>query len=279
MKKKVFKAEITENKQIADKIYQMVIKAPQISENYWPGQFVNVYLDDKSILLPRPVSISSVSEDTVTLIYKVVGKGTKEMTSKSPGELVRVSSNLGNGFRLEDVFHEITGTSKVVALVGGGMGIAPLIGLARMLVKEKNVRGLNDEAVKIVAFVGFQNGPILLETLEECCNRIYFSTENATKGFKGNVIQLIEHVMKQNGIRVDYYMACGPKPMLRALAQKCNNTGIPLQVSLEERMGCGYGACVGCVCQTKEKETSKIKLKKVCADGPVFFGNEVVWDD
>lgn len=274
MKKEVFKAEITENKPIADKIYQMVIKAPQISENYWPGQFINVYLDDKSMLLPRPVSISSVCEDTVTLIYKVVGKGTKEMSSKYPGELVKVSTNLGNGFRLEDVFNEIKGTSYVVALAGGGMGIAPLAGLSRILAKEKNLRGLNED-IKIVAFVGFQDEPVLLETLEECCNHVYFSTENGAEGFKGNVIQLIE----QTDIKVDYYMACGPKPMLKALAHKCKNTGTPLQVSLEERMGCGYGACVGCVCKTKEKETSKIVLKKVCADGPVFFGSEVAWDD
>ncbi|HHU16814.1 MAG TPA: dihydroorotate dehydrogenase electron transfer subunit [Clostridiales bacterium] len=275
MKKEVFKAEIAENKPIADKIYQMVIKAPQITDNYWPGQFINVYLDDKSMLLPRPVSISSVSEDTVTLIYKVVGKGTEEMASKGPGELVRLSTNLGNGFRLEDVFNEIKGTSSVVALVGGGMGIAPLVGLARLLAKEKKVRGLNDEDLKIVAFVGFQDEPVLLETLEDSCNRVYFSTESGAKGFKGNVIQLI----KKTGIKVDYYIACGPKPMLKTLAQICKNTSIPLQVSLEERMGCGYGACVGCVSKTKEKETSKFKMKKVCADGPVFFGSEVVWDD
>ena len=100
MKKEVFKAEIAENKPIADKIYQMVIKAPQITENYWPGQFINVYLDDKSMLLPRPVSISSVSEDTVTLIYKVVGKGTEEMAGS--GELVRLSTNweMDSGWRM-----------------------------------------------------------------------------------------------------------------------------------------------------------------------------------
>ena len=155
------------------------------------------------------------------------------------------------------------------------MGVAPLIGLARMLIKEKKVRGLSDEVVQIIAVVGFYEEPILLEALEECCHRVYFATENGTEGFKGNVIQLIE----QNDIRADYYMACGPKPMLRAIAGRCENTGISIQVSLEERMGCGYGACVGCVCKTREKGTSKTKLKKVCSDGPVFFGNEVVWDD
>lgn len=275
MKKKVFVAKITENKKIADKIYRMIIKAPQISEDFCPGQFINVYLNDKSMLLPRPLSISSVCEDTVSLIYKVVGKGTKAMAAYCSGDTVRVSTSLGNGFWLEDIFHELDGNSKVIALVGGGMGVAPLIGLARMLVKEKKARGLTDEAVQIVAIVGFQDGPILLEALEECCDYVYVASEKGTKGFKGNVIQLIE----QNNIKANYYMACGPKPMLKALAHRCENTRVSIQVSLEERMGCGYGACVGCVCQTKEKETSKIKFKKVCADGPVFFGNEVIWDE
>ena len=112
-----------------------------------------------------------------------------------------------------------------------------------------------------------------MEEKEALGVKVYVATDNGAVGFKGNVVEL----MKQEVIKGDYYYSCGPKPMLRALNAYCEELGVPIQVSLEERMGCGYGACVGCVCKTKGKTDEGVTQKKVCKDGPVFLGSEVVW--
>ncbi len=282
MFKKIIETEIIENKKIAEGIYRMVVKSPETAADARAGQFVNIYLRDKSMLLPRPISISSINDGIITLIYKIAGKGTEELAAYLPDESVRMSTSLGNGFQPEDIFKEMDSNhnlnrAKVIALVGGGMGAAPLIGLAQTIMNEKNKRGFEDDDLQIIVIVGFQDEPILLEEFEACCDHVYVATESGSTGFKGNVLQLIE----SEGIESDYCFACGPKPMLKALAARCENDNIPIQVSLEERMGCGYGACVGCVCRVRSEETEGMKVmsKKVCTDGPVFFGDEVVWDD
>lgn len=281
MFKKIIEAEIIENKKIAEGIYRMAVKAPETAADARAGQFVNIYLRNKIMLLPRPISISRVYDDVITLIYKIAGKGTGELSAYLPGEPVRISTSLGNGFQLEDVFKETDSNHnlnkvKIIALVGGGMGVAPLVGLAQKIMNEKEKRSFKDDDLQVIAIVGFQDEPILMKEFETCCNHVYIATESGSTGLKGNVLQLIE----RKGLKPDYCFACGPKPMLKALANRCENANIPLQVSLEERMGCGYGACVGCACRIKAKEEgAKSIRKKVCTDGPVFFGNEVVWDD
>jgi dihydroorotate dehydrogenase electron transfer subunit len=128
--------------------------------------------------------------------------------------------------------------------------------------------------IKLTAAVGFQDTPFLITELKSFCNEVIIASEKGTSGFRGNVLEMME----QRGLDADYYLSCGPKPMLAALAGYCRRMGRPLQVSLEERMGCGYGACVGCTCKTRGHDGSE-KQKKVCLDGPVFFGEEVIWDD
>lgn len=255
MSKKVIEGMVLSNTPIETDVYRMIIKVDDIAQNARCGQFVNVYPKAKHTLLPRPISICEIEKDTLTLVYGVVGEGTKEFASYHVGDRIRISSSLGNGFKPVD--------AKCSVLVGGGIGVPPLVELAKHIDGEK------------IAVLGFRDAPFLKEKLELLGVKVYIATDSGKYGFKGNVVELLEH----ENIRGDYYYSCGPKPMLRALAKYCENKGIPLQVSLEERMGCGYGACVGCVCKTKAANEKGFEHKKVCKDGPVFLASEVKWDE
>ena len=255
MSKKVVMGKIQGQGMIAPGIYKMIIHAPEVAKSAHCGQFINVYPKGESTLLPRPISISEIGEETVTIIYSVVGKGTDEFSKYETGEAVRISTALGNGYT-------VSKDAKVSVLVGGGIGVPPLVELAKQIQGEK------------IAVLGFREDPILVETLEKLGVKVYIATDSGKVGFKGNVVQLIE----SEGITGDYFYACGPKVMLRALASHCEKQNVPVQVSMEERMGCGYGVCVGCVVKIKEESEKGFVLKKVCKDGPVFLGSEVRWD-
>ena len=255
MSKQVIEGMILSNTPIAKDVYRMVVKVDEIAQDAKCGQFVNIYPKQKHTLLPRPISICEIGKDTLTLVYSVVGEGTKEFSMYHVGERVHLSSALGNGFKPM--------TAKCSILVGGGIGVPPLVALAKELEGEK------------IAVLGFREAPFLIEKLEALGVKVYVATDNGAYGFKGNVVELLE----AEGISGDYYYSCGPKPMLRALASYCEKKNVPLQVSLEERMGCGYGACVGCVCKTKANNESGFVHKKVCKDGPVFLASEVKWNE
>ena len=287
MTKKIIEAKIISNEVIADMIYRLVIQSGEFISDVQPGQFINVYLRDKSLLLPRPISICRADSGQLTLVYRIVGKGTKELSGYEAGEFLSVSTPLGQGYDLDHVFEEINKANieesdginkkakKTIVLAAGGLGVPPMLELAktiRMRIAEKLI-----DNVSIIAALGYQNETFLADELAEFCDKVLISTEDGSTGFRGNVLQMLE----AGGWQADYYFSCGPKPMLKALNSYCERINRPLQVSLEERMGCGYGACVGCTCKTKESidGETKLKLKKVCKDGPVFFGNEVVWDE
>lgn len=255
MSKKVVAGKIIGQTEIAPMIFKMIIEAPEVAQSAHCGQFVNVYLKSKSTLLPRPISISEIGKETITLVYGVVGEGTREMMNYKIGESIRVSTAIGNGYRVQ--------VAKTSILVGGGIGVPPLVELAKRIPGEK------------IAVLGFREDPILVETLEALGVKVYVATDSGKVGFKGNVIELI----KEKGIKGDYFYACGPKVMLRALAAYCEMQNVPVQVSMEERMGCGYGVCVGCVTKIKAANEKGYELKKVCKDGPVFLGSEVKWDE
>lgn len=255
MSKKVVEGKIIGQDQIAPMIYKIIIEAPEVAKDARPGQFVNLYPASKSILLPRPISICEIGETTLTLVYGVVGEGTLEFSKLQAGETIRISSSLGNGYSLQD--------AETSVLVGGGIGVPPLVELAKQLKGNK------------IAVLGFRDEPFLVEALEALGVKVYVATDSGKVGFKGNVLELIE----KEGIKGDYFYSCGPKVMLRALANYCESKNVPVQVSMEERMGCGYGACVGCVCKTKANTEKGIEHKKVCKDGPVFLGSEVKWDE
>ncbi|MDF2654653.1 MAG: dihydroorotate dehydrogenase electron transfer subunit [Bacillota bacterium] len=292
---RILESKILGNDCIAREIYRLTLKYDNAEVKIKPGQFVNLYLNDKSMILPRPVSVCEAGNDRLTLVYRVVGKGTEALSGYAPGEMIRVSTPLGNGYDISDVVSTVKGASKKIVLAAGGLGVPPMIELAKTLRNEIEGRADNsatpdtsaasntgataslpdtDKKPEIVAVVGFQDEVFLKEELERFCHRVLVATDSGISGFHGNVVELMK-TFEQPG---DYYLACGPKLMLKAVSEYCLEKNLPIQVSLEERMGCGYGACVGCTCKIKEDHES-VKLKKVCKDGPVFRGNEVVWDD
>ena len=238
--KRVIAARLAENAGLAPEIFRMVLRLPEGEMPARAGQFVNVYLEDGAHLLPRPISVCRQEGNALTLVYRAVGAGTR----------------LGNGYTLPERGH--------VRLVGGGVGVPPLVQAAY----EAKAKGLH-----VTAALGYRDALFLQREFADACDALAIATEDGSAGFHGNVVQLL---MAQALPEDTAVLACGPKPMLRALQAFCAARKLPLQVSLEERMGCGYGACVGCVC--KLRRNGAIVQKRVCKDGPVFDGSEVVFE-
>ena len=246
------KAEIVENTRIAQDIYSMWLKDREMAEEARPGQFVSLYCRDKSRLLPRPISICEIDrkEGMLRLVYRVAGKGTEEFASLKPKDFIEVMGPFGNGFTLE---------GKKALLIGGGIGIPPMLELAKQLKCEMNI------------VLGYRD-ITFLEHEFEAYGQVAISTEDGSKGTKGNVIDAI----KENQMTADIIFACGPTPMLRGIQAYAKEHGIKAQLSMEERMACGIGACLACVCKTKETDHhSNVKNKRICLDGPVFYADEV----
>lgn len=267
--KKIVVGKVAEHIEIAKDVFKLKIEGTL--ENVKAGQFINIYLEDKSMLLPRPISICMADENSVTIVYRIAGKGTKALSKVAVGDSIRISTPLGNGYFIEGTslggrIDDYTG--KKVAVVGGGIGVPPMVLLAQKL-KEKGAQ--------VTAIAGFQAELFLIEELEAICEEVHIATDNGSVGFHGNAVQLIQ----QKEVEAEEFFSCGPKVMLKALSKHCEEKATPCQVSLEERMGCGYGACVGCTCKVKVQTEHGVEIqqKGVCKHGPVFFGEEVAWDE
>jgi 2-polyprenylphenol hydroxylase and related flavodoxin oxidoreductases len=246
------KAFISSNDMIAQDIFSMWLNAPDIAKDAKPGQFVSLYCNDGSKLLPRPISICEIDQakDSVRLVYRIAGKGTKEIAEMQAGATIEAMGPLGNGFTLE---------GKKALLIGGGIGIPPMLELAKQLTCEKQM------------VLGYRDITFLEKEFEEY-GKVYLSTEDGSKGTKGNVIDAI----KANGLEADIIFACGPTPMLRGVKAFALEHNIKAQLSMEERMACGIGACLGCVCKTSEVDHhTNVNNKRICKDGPVFYAEEV----
>ena len=246
------KANIIRQEMIGTDIFSMIIEAKDIAVQAKPGQFVDLYSSDGSKLLPRPISLCEIDKEagTLRLVYRVAGKGTLEFSKLTSEHSIDVLGPLGNGFNLED--------GKAI-LIGGGIGIPPMLQLAKELNCEKSiVLGYRDEEFLASEFKPY--------------GEVYMSSDNGAFGVKGTVMDAI----KEYGIEGTHIYACGPTPMLRAIQQYALENGIRAQLSLEERMACGVGACLACVCKSKEiDDHSKVHNKRVCKDGPVFYAEEV----
>ena len=253
MKKIVEQALILKNEQIAPDIFDMVLKT-NLAKTAKPGQFVKLYPDNNKNLLPHPISICEIDKqnETLRLVYQKIGEGTCLFSTMKQGDTIRVLGNCGNGY-------EIGEDNKTHIFVGGGIGVPPLLETV------KQTKG------KKIVILGFRTGQFLKEDFEKLDATVYVATDDGTVGFKGNVVELME----KEGITGDYIYCCGPKPMLKSLTQYGKDKGIYTQVSMEERMACGIGACVGCV--VKIMENGQIVHKKVCKDGPVFNSLDVVY--
>jgi dihydroorotate dehydrogenase electron transfer subunit len=256
--KKIYDPIIMNQKEIAPNIFRMELIADEIVRAALPGQFINIYCKEGQNLLPRPISICEVDKKNgiLTLVYGVVGKGTLEFSLMKNDETIKVLGPLGNGFNIDK-------NIKTHILIGGGIGVPPLVELA------KNLTG------EIYAFLGFAENPILVQELENYCTKVFVATDKGEVGFKGNVIDLI----KNEKVSGDMIYSCGPKPMLKAVSAWAKEMNIKAQISMEQRIACGIGVCVGCTCKHKKKEDKDFQNKKVCTDGPVFWSEEVLWDE
>ncbi len=245
-------ASIIRQDNIATDIYSMVLSAPAIAKEAVPGQFIDLYSADGSRLLPRPISLCEIDKEagTLRIVYRIAGAGTREFSKLTSEHTVDILGPLGNGFTLRD---------RKAILIGGGIGIPPMLQLAKKLNCEKAI------------VLGYRDESFLAEEFKPYGN-VYMSSDSGTLGVKGTVMDAISSY----GIEGEVIYACGPTPMLRAIKEYALANGIEAQLSLEEKMACGIGACLACVCKSKEiDDHSKVYNKRVCKDGPVFDAGEV----
>ncbi len=236
---------VISNEKIAKNTYKMILSGN--TEGGRPGQFVNIKID--GFFLRRPISVCDIEENTLTLIYKTVGAGTDKLSKTEKGEKLDILAFLGNGY-------DLSKSGEAPLLIGGGVGVPPLFLLAKKLVKEGKTP---------TAILGFNSADeiFLKDEFEAIGVKTFIATADGSVGTRG----FVTDVMKNTDIYT-YFYTCGPEPMLRAVYGESKTDG---EFSFEERMGCGFGACVGCTCKTKYGN------KRICRDGPVLSKEEIIW--
>ena len=238
---------VISNTPLTKDVYRMVLEG----DTEWitrPGQFVNIELE--GLYLRRPISISDWDERTITIIYKVVGRGTEQMSKMVQGVKLDLLTGLGNGF-------DTSIESERPLLVGGGVGVPPLYRLA------KDLLALGKQVSVVLGF-NTSSEIFYADEFKALGVDLYISTADGSMGVKGFVTDAI----REAEIKFDYFYSCGPLPMLKALCDCCEVSG---ELSFEERMGCGFGACMGCSCKTL------VGNKRICKDGPVMKREEIIW--
>ena len=238
--------KVLSNEKLTDSVCKMVLWGDQ-SAIERPGQFVNIALD--GLFLRRPISVCDTHDKELTIIYKVVGKGTEQLSRMKGGEILDILSGLGNGY-----FTDLSGDKPL--LIGGGVGVPPMYKLCKELLKEGK---------KPTVILGFNTkAEIFYESEFKALNvNVLVATADGSYGIKGFVTDAIKDVEEYS-----YVYTCGPEPMLKAVYNATTTSG---QYSFEERMGCGFGACMGCTCKTKYGN------KRICKDGPVLVKEEIIW--
>ena len=247
---------VRSNTALTGEIFMLELATESIAKEARPGQFVSVYCNDGSRLLPRPISICRADADTgrLYLVIRRGGKGTAELAKLEEGDRIDILGPLGNGFPAEEA------EGKRALLVGGGVGIPPLVFLAESLNAEKT------------AVLGYRSSETFLCDEMKAAAGTFLATEDGSLGVKGNVLDCI----RQENIEADIIYACGPTPMLRALKAYAAEKNIPCYLSLEERMACGVGACLACVCKASAPDPHfGTPTRRICADGPVFEAKEI----
>ena len=262
------KAKLLHNPRVKDNYLHCALQAPKIAHNSSPGQFVNIKLTDRCIpLLRRPFSIHRVSGKNIEILYEVIGQGTEILAQKKSGEYLDVIGPLGNGFTFR-----IPNTEQLTSiLVAGGMGVAPLIFLAEKLAEIKNQKS----KVKTLVLIGAKTKSKIIceKEFKELGCQVKIATDDGSRGFKGRVTELLRNILPSAiSHQPSAIYACGPKPMLRAIAFVAKEHNIPAQISLEEHMACGIGACLGCAVNTE------LGFKRACKEGPVFNADEIIWE-
>ncbi len=245
MREAIFK--ITENTPLTKTVYKMKLQG-DVSDITASGQFVNIKLD--GLYLRRPISVCDCEDGVLTLIYKVVGKGTEQMAKMSAGEELNILTGLGNGY-------DLSPSGDKPLLLGGGVGVPPLYMLCKKLIAQGK---------KVSVVLGFNTKEEIFceEDFKALGAEVYVTTADGSYGIKG----FVTDAMKD--IDYSYFYTCGPEPMLKAIYKASKTSG---QFSFEERMGCGFGACMGCSCKTITG------YKRICKDGPVLEKEEILWAD
>lgn len=252
MPKKIVEAKLLEQKTLASDVNLIKVYAPEIAEQAVPGQFVNVQVSLQAApLLRRPFGVAEVDADngTLTMIYRIIGEATQLLAKVEVGNTLSIIGPLGHGFDLK---------AKKPLLIGGGLGLAPLVYLAKSFCPAP---------VEILMGGRTEKELFWTEIYENLCEAIHITTDDGTKGTKGTVIALLPQLLATGGY--DCVYVCGPEPMMKAVAEAAAAAGVPCQVSLEKYMACGLGACLSCSCGGVHKRL------KVCTDGPVFWAQEV----
>ena len=242
MKQSLF--QIVSNEALTDSVYKMILSG-DTSAITAPGQFVNIQLTGK--FLRRPISVCDYDESTLTIIYKVVGAGTEQMSAMKPGEMLDILTGLGNGYDLN-----LAGDRPV--LLGGGVGVPPMYNLAKKLIAMGK---------EVSVILGFNTASEIFyeQEFKALGCKTYVTTVDGSYGKKGFVTDALPE-------NYTYFYTCGPEPMLKAVYRVTTTSG---QMSFEERMGCGFGACMGCSCKTLTG------YKRICKDGPVMKKEEILW--
>lgn len=250
--KQAYLCEIVQNTCIAPDIYDMRFVCAEMAKAAQPGQFVHIKCGDNiNTLLRRPISICDVQEDTMRVLYQVKGEGTKLLAQKKAGDQLDVMGPLGRGFQMDPA-------NQKCAVIGGGIGTFPLLLLSKQLDKPD-------------IYLGFRTKELVSLEAEfaACAGHLTIATDDGSYGYNGFAID----ALKANLDGVDMIYACGPTPMLKAVQALSAESGIAAQLSLEQRMGCGIGACLTCACNVRGH------YAHVCKAGPVFKANEVTFDD
>lgn len=254
-------ATVVKQQELGAGIFDLTLQTKDIAAIAKAGQFVSVYSNNETKLLPRPISLCGIDKEnnTIRLVYRVTGEGTgtEEFSKLKEGDSIKILGPLGNGFTVEE--------GKSAFLIGGGIGVPPMLQLA----KDINAAG-NVPRMQIV--MGYRDdNTFLLDEFKDQAES-FVSSDNGAVGTKGTVVDAI----KANALSADVIYACGPTPMLRALRDYARENNMTCYISMEERMACGIGACLACVCKTKEKDHhTNVNNKRICKEGPVFNAEEV----
>lgn len=254
--KKQENCKLLRKKEIAEGIFDFTVASEDIARETQCGQFLHIACGDKTFLR-RPISICDAEDGKVRFIFEVKGEGTKELSKKEVGDMIDVMGPLGHGF-------EIKPSVQNPVVIGGGIGVFPLL---------KLTKNLNNATV----FLGFRNKSrvVMEKEFEKISKLTIVGTDDGSYGYEGYIASAMEGYLNMN--ECDMIYSCGPTPMLRAVKKIAENLDIPCQLSLEQRMGCGIGACLVCSCETNKEGTDK--YAKVCTNGPVFYSKEVTLND
>jgi dihydroorotate dehydrogenase electron transfer subunit len=290
------RVKLIKNIEVSAGYCKIILSCPGLARLAKPGQFIEIKVtDNHECLLRRPFSIHRAYGSNIEILFEIIGKGTEFLSQKKRGESLDIIGPLGNGFKMGAPEHPFDfaqgrqGTlparqaGRAPVLVAGGMGVAPLVFLAEKLAEVKSQKS----KVKNIVLIGAKTkNQILCEKeFKKLGCEIKISTDDGSRGFKGKVTELLKHLPStipacpclagrraaDRDYRLSTIYACGPKPMLKEISVFSKKYNIPAQISLEEHMACGFGACLGCVVNTIEG------YKRVCKEGPVFGAREIIW--